>query len=66
MVMEPNSGNLQYIPNPHAAKVLKWLALLVQKYKCWRTRKNAKDSKGLSKMQQLWMFNMGYEVRVLV
>ena len=40
IVVQPNSGNFQYIPQPHA---------------------NKKADKTPSKMQKLWMFNMGYE-----
>ena len=40
VVVQPNSGNFQYIPNPRA---------------------NKKGDNTPSKMQKLWMFNMGYE-----
>ena len=40
VVVQPNSGNFQYTPNPRA---------------------NKKGGKTPSKMQKLWMFNMGYE-----
>jgi hypothetical protein len=40
VIMQPNSGNFQYIPTPHA-------------------NKDGENTK--SKMQKLWMFNMGYE-----
>jgi len=40
VVVQPNSGNFQYIPQPHA---------------------NKKGDTAQSKMQKLWMFNMGYE-----
>ena len=40
VVVQPNSGNFQYIPNPRA---------------------NKKGDSTPSKMQKLWMFNMGYE-----
>jgi len=40
VVVQPNSGNFQYIPQPHA---------------------NKKGDTTKSKMQKLWMFNMGYE-----
>jgi len=40
VVVQPNSGNFQYIPQPRA---------------------NKKGDTTQSKMQKLWMFNMGYE-----
>lgn len=43
VVVQPNSGNFQYIPQP-------------------RARANKKRDTTQSKMQKLWMFNMGYEV----
>ena len=86
VVVQPNSGNFQYIPNPRAHFRRMGLAGQAQMPESWTAqspqgapvvvqpnsgnfqyipnpRANKKSATTQSKMQKLWMFNMGYEVR---
>jgi len=83
VIMQPNSGNFQYIPNPRARAMRMRLAGQAQAPESWtsqtptgqpvvvqhnsgnfkfnpKARANKADTTK-SKMQKLWMFNMGYE-----
>jgi len=84
VIMQPNSGNFQYMPNPRARAMRMGLAGQMQMPESWvgqspknqpvvvqpnsgnfqyipNPRANKKTDTTQSKMQKLWMFNMGYE-----